>query len=261
MTLFAQAVAAVPPQTAQAAQLGSLWETLVRGGPVMIPLAITSILAVTWMLERALRMRAAYLGSRAQAAQLIAAARDGGPGRALDLARANATVLSKIYQPVLERWSESRPALEKTVEDIGSRELRGLISSLRPLTVITVSAPLLGLLGTVIGIIIAFRDIALSNAIGKPEALATGIAQALVCTATGLAIAIPTQASYYWFRSRIDRFWHLVEDTGEQLFAVHSGRPASPAVSAPVVVAQPAPAPAPASELTASATLVAQGAP
>jgi biopolymer transport protein ExbB len=67
--------------------------------------------------------------------------------------------------------------------------------------VITVTAPLLGLLGTVIGIIIAFRDIAASDAMGKPEALATGIAQALVCTASGLAIAIPTQASYYWFRA------------------------------------------------------------
>jgi biopolymer transport protein ExbB len=257
MTLFAQTVAAVPPQTPQAAQLGSLWETLVRGGPVMIPLGITSILAFTWMLERALRIRALHLGSRTQASQLVAAARDGGPGRALDLARANATLLSKIYQPVLERWSETRATLEKTVEDAGSRELRALISSLRPLTVITVSAPLLGLLGTVIGIIIAFRDIALSNAIGKPEALATGIAQALVCTATGLAIAIPTQASYYWFRSRIDRFWHLVEDTGDQLFAVHDGRPAASAASAPVVIAQPAPA----NVAAASAPLVAQGAP
>jgi biopolymer transport protein ExbB len=258
MTLFAHVLAAQAPVTSpQAAQLGSLWETLVRGGPVMIPLGITSILAFTWMLERALRMRANYLGNRALAEQLVAAARDGGPGRALELARANSSVLSKIYRPVFERWSEGRATLEKTVEDTGSRELRGLISSLRPLTVITVSAPLLGLLGTVIGIIIAFRDIALSNAIGKPEALATGIAQALVCTATGLAIAIPTQASYYWFRSRIDRFWHLVEDTGEQLFAVHSGRPPTPTPSAPVVIAQPAEP----SVAVASASLVAGGAP
>jgi biopolymer transport protein ExbB len=58
---------------------------------------------------------------------------------------------------------------------------------------------------------------------GKPEALATGIAQALVCTASGLAIAIPTQASYYWFRGRIDRLWKLVEETGERLFLVHEG--------------------------------------
>ena len=49
---------------------------------------------------------------------------DFGPARALDLARAHPTVLSKVVQPVLERWSESRPALEKAVEDVGSRELR-----------------------------------------------------------------------------------------------------------------------------------------
>src|SRR4029078_2923114 len=87
-----------------------------------------------------------------------------------------------------------------------SRELRGLLSSLRPLSVIAVTAPLLGLLGTVIGIIIAFGDIALSDAMGKPEALAVGIAQALVTTATGLAVAIPTQAAYYWLRAGLDLF-------------------------------------------------------
>jgi biopolymer transport protein ExbB len=235
MTPFVQV--AVPASQADPVQFGSLFETLVRGGPVMIPLAVCSVLALTWMMERLLRMRGGTLGNRAQAERLIAAAREGGPARALELARSKPTVLSNIFKPVFERWAEDRSALEKAVEDSGAREMRTLISSLRPLTVITVSAPLLGLLGTVIGIIIAFRDIALSNAMGKPEALATGIAQALVTTATGLAIAIPTQASYYWFRSRIDRFWHLVEDTGEQIFAVHGGQPArtpsSPPVSTP----------------------------
>jgi hypothetical protein len=85
----------------------------------------------------------------------------------------------------------------------------------------------------VIGIIIAFRDIALSNAMGKPEALAVGIAQALVTTASGLVIAIPAQAAYFWFRARIDRFRKLVEETGEQVFTVHSGRSAIVAAGPP----------------------------
>ena len=209
----------------------------------MIPLAACSVIALGWMLERWMRLRSGVVGGRAQADLIVSAARDHGAARALDLARAHPTVLAKVLQPVLERWSESRPALEKAVEDAGSRELRGLISSLRPLTVITVTAPLLGLLGTVIGIIIAFRDIAASDAMGKPEALATGIAQALITTASGLAIAIPVQASYYWFRARIDRLWKLVEETGERLFLVHSGLAAPAASMQPPQAAPPAPPP------------------
>jgi biopolymer transport protein ExbB len=223
----------------------------------MIPLGLCSMLALGWIMERALRMRRRTLGSRAQAEQLSSAAREGGPGKALELARANPTVLSKIFQPVFERWEENRPTLEKAVEDSGSRELRVLVSALRPLTVITVSAPLLGLFGTVVGIIIAFRDIALSNAMGKPEALATGIGQALVTTAAGMAIANPTQASYYWFRAKIDRFWSLVEETGEQIFAVQAGRSARHAISSP-----PAPPTlSPSSSAVDQGPFVAQGAP
>jgi biopolymer transport protein ExbB len=224
---------------------GSLWDTLVDGGPVMIPLAVCSVLALMWVLERMLRLRASRLGGRTQAEALVAAARDLGPARALDLARASSTMLTRIVQPMLERWSEPRANLEQAVEEIGSREVRGLVTSLRPLSVITALAPLLGLLGTVIGIIIAFRDIALSDAMGKPEALATGIAQALVTTAAGLSIAIPTQAAYYWFRSKIDRYGKLVEETGDQLLAVREGRAPAALTAAPVLTATPPPPPAP----------------
>jgi biopolymer transport protein ExbB len=209
-------------QSETAPRFDSFWDMLVRGGPVMILLGICSVIALTWTMERALRLRGKLLGTRAQADALVSATRDGGPARALELARSRPTLLARVLQPVYERWSEPRESLEKSVEDVGSRELRAMVTSLRPLSVITALAPLLGLLGTVIGIIIAFRDIALSDAMGKPEALAAGIGQALVTTATGLAIAIPTQAAFYWFRGRIDRFARLLEDAGERVLAVHT---------------------------------------
>lgn len=239
MSLFAPLLLSSVQEARTPVQLGSLLETLVRGGPVMIPLGLCSLVGVAWMLDRAVRMRAAVLGDRAQAQLLVSAARESGPARALEMARARPTALSNVFEPVFLRWQESRPALEKAVEDSGSRAVRGLITSLRPLTVIAVSAPLLGLLGTVIGIIIAFRDIALSDAMGKPEALAVGIAQALVTTASGLVVAIPAQLSYYWFRAKVDRFWSLVEETGEQIFAAHAG-PSSKTV--PAASTSPGPA-------------------
>lgn len=229
-------------QAAKPVELRTFMETLVRGGPVMIPLAACSVISLAWMMERALRMRAKSLGGRADAELIVGAIREGGPARALEVAHRTPTTLSRILEPGLERWSESGPSVEKAVEDAGSRELRALASSLRPFSVIAVTAPLLGLLGTVIGIIIAFRDIALSDAMGKPEALAVGIAQALVTTATGLAVAVPTQAAYYWFRSRIDRYRRLVEESGERVLAIHGGRtPRSAPPAATSIPELPAP--------------------
>jgi biopolymer transport protein ExbB len=262
MTTFALALSSLTAQSEAPQRFDTLWDMFVRGGPVMIPLVLCSIIALAWILERAIRLRSRALGNRALSEHLVASARDLGPARALEIARADGTALARIYQPVFERWSEPESTLEKVVEDTGSREIRGLMSSLRPLTVIAVIAPLLGLFGTVIGIIIAFRDIAQSDAMGKPEALATGIAQALITTASGLAIAIPTQAAYYWFRTKVDHFWRLVEETGERVFAVHAGRtpPAPRVTSAPAAPVAPI-VPAPAQEPTAPVSVAAQGTP
>lgn len=194
----------------------------------MIPLMICSVIALGVILERALRLRAASLGTAGLGERLVSALRNGGPAQALALTRSEPTVLGRMYEPAFRRWQEPRPTIEKTVEDAGNRELRSLVGSLRPLTVIAVLAPLLGLLGTVIGIIIAFHAIALSNAMGKPEALSSGIAQALVTTATGLALAIPAQAAYYLFRAKIDRFTRRVEEVGEELLALHGAPPLAP---------------------------------
>ena len=73
----------------------------------------------------------------------------------------------------------------------------------------------------------AFSSIALEDGLGNPELLASGISQALITTAAGLAIAIPTQALYYVFKSRIDRFARRVEDGYAELSDVLAGAPAA----------------------------------
>lgn len=223
--------------------MDSLFETIVQGGPVMIPLGVCSVVALAWTFDRWLRTRASALGSAAHADALIAALDQGGPAQALALSRAKRTLLGAIVEPALERWRLPRPALEKLIEDVGAREVRTLVSSLRPLTVVAVIAPLLGLLGTVVGIIQAFRDIALSDAIGRPEALSAGIAQALVTTAAGLVIAIPTQAIYYGFRARIDRFARRIEAVGDRLLDAHERGTVAVIPPAPPTAAAPSPAP------------------
>ncbi|MFN0242915.1 MAG: MotA/TolQ/ExbB proton channel family protein [Planctomycetota bacterium] len=240
---FAEPAAPTPDSV----RMDSLFETIVQGGPVMIPLGICSVVALAWTFDRWLRTRSSALGSAAHADALIAALDQGGPAHALSVSRAKRTRLGAIVEPALERWRLPRAAVEKLIEDVGAREVRTLVSSLRPLTVVAVIAPLLGLLGTVVGIILAFRDIALSSAIGRPEALSGGIAQALVTTAAGLVIAIPTQAIYYWFRARIDRFARRVEAVGDRLLDTHERAavalipPAPPAAPPTAAASSPAP--------------------
>jgi len=192
--------------------LQSLFHLIASGGPVMVPLGICSVLGLAFMAERWLRLRAGRLGGGRFAMKLVTAVQEGGAGPGLKvcedsptpLARIMATGLRRLQDPVLER--------EKAVEDAGAREVRRLSTNLRPLVVIAVIAPLLGLLGTVLGIIQAFTNVAYRSGLGRPELLAGGIAQALVTTAAGLIIAIPCQAAYYYFRGRIDRFVGRAED-------------------------------------------------
>ena len=103
------------------------------------------------------------------------------------------------------------------------REVKRLMAPLQPLVAVAMIAPLLGLLGTVWGMIEAFSTIALADGLGNPEQLASGISQALVTTAAGLAIAIPTQALYYYFKGRVDRFARRTEDAYGRISAALVG--------------------------------------
>jgi biopolymer transport protein ExbB len=204
-------LAAEPASPAAAGELGSLYEILVSGGPVMIPIALCSVIALAYAVERWLHLMPWKLGKRGFEGELLGAIEQGGVERGLSLCREQPTALARVMHTALARAGAPFLEREKQVEDAGQREVRRMAANLRPLVVVAMIAPLLGLLGTVWGIIVAFSGIA-SGGLGKPEMLANGISQALVTTAAGLAVAIPSQAAYYYFRGRIDRFARRVEE-------------------------------------------------
>lgn len=228
---FLVAAAAVPSS--------SIFDVIRSGGVFMIPLALCSIAALAFALDRAWRMRWKKLGSAGFGDELLGAYRSGGVGGALALCRAADTPLSRMFEAGLARADETPERVERAVEDAGAREVRVLSTSLRPLVVIASIAPLLGLLGTVWGIILCFQQIGRHSGIGRPEALADGIAQALVTTAAGLLIAIPAQAVYYAFRARIDGFLRRAEQSYDRFAAGLKEGPA------PAATADAAPMPAP----------------
>lgn len=208
------AQAAVPSSGALPAPvaLDSFLDIARSGGPLMWPILFCSLVAVTFIVERALRLRDRELGTSGYGRAILDALVAGGPARALEACEREPLPLGRILRTGLQRAERSSLEREKAVEDAGAREIKRLNARLRPLSVVGMLAPLLGFLGTVFGMIQAFLNIALKDGLGRPELLAAGISQALVTTAAGLCVAIPAQAAYFWFRARIDRFARRTED-------------------------------------------------
>ncbi|MBL4769845.1 MAG: MotA/TolQ/ExbB proton channel family protein [Planctomycetes bacterium] len=209
-----------PANVNKSVDLESLYQMLLDGGPLMIPIALCSVIALAFMVERWTNLRSSTIGSRRFASDLTTIYSKEGADTAIQLCESSKTPLSRILHASISRRNEPFLEMEKVVEDTGTREVQRLSAGLRPLVVVAMITPLLGLLGTVWGMIGAFTNIAVQDGLGKPEMLAGGISQALITTAAGLAIAIPTQAAYYYFRSRIDRFARLAEDTHQSLLIV-----------------------------------------
>jgi len=186
--------------------LSSLYEMLIAGGPIMVPIGICSIIAVGFFVERLGALSSARLVP-ATFKEGVTGAMESGPAQALAYCEARPKVaIARVFAAALRRFDEPRLEVEHAAEAASAREVGRMTRRLRPFAVITAIAPLLGLLGTVIGIIQAFQVLSLQKGMGKPEMLAAGISQALVATAAGLCVAIPAQVAYYWLRSKVERF-------------------------------------------------------
>ena len=149
---------------------------------------------------------------------------------------------AKILAAGVERSGRPLPEVEKAMEDVAAREMSALRSKVRPLSVTGSVAPLLGLLGTVVGMIIAFRT-ASQSGLGKGELLAQGIYMALITTAAGLTIAIPSLLAAAFFNGRIERYFRTIDETIAATFGcfarVEQAAAASPPPAPQNFIAQP----------------------
>lgn len=176
---------------------------IVAGGWVMYPLMVLSVLSVTLCVERAAFWARTH-GPRGRRLVRAMTARlhAGEPGAALDIARRDGTVYARLVEGVLER--SATPTESAALEQI--ERLRPSIERFGVVLATTIAAaPLLGILGTVTGIIRSFDLLGSSGTVGDPTAVAAGIAEALFTTAFGLAVALATLFPYAVFRSQSER--------------------------------------------------------
>jgi biopolymer transport protein ExbB len=176
-------------------------EVIANGGPVMIPLGIASILALAIIVERSWNLRESKILPPQEVERLYKLVDAGEFTRAEEYATSRPGALNNTLLPALEARHESRDYIREIVRDAGRQEIPGLERYLGVLGTIASVAPLLGLLGTVLGMIQVFAVVS-QQGVGQADALAGGISQAMITTATGLAIAIPSLAAYNYYAGK-----------------------------------------------------------
>ena len=178
---------------------------VIKGGPVMLPLLACSIIALAVVIERFLFWR--RIGARAIAEEMLSLAdrRDFAP--AVELGR-NAD--SPLVRVLASGLAHRNPSVTKALEVAAQKEVPVLKQRLTILDTIITLAPLLGLLGTVTGMIGSF-GIMSQVGISQPHAVTGGVAEALIATATGLLIAILTLVPYNYFSNRAEREMEEIE--------------------------------------------------
>jgi biopolymer transport protein ExbB len=133
------------------------------------------------------------------------------------LCQAQRSFLTNVLAPALERLGRGREIVERVLMDHGVKEASALKTRVLYLSVVAVIAPMLGLLGTVQGMIMAFEVISLGG-LGDPGKLAHSIGVALITTFAGLVVGIPSMFFYYFFRNQLAKITTIVEDTINELF-------------------------------------------
>lgn len=200
-----------------------MWELVVAGGIMMAPILLCSLLALAIAGERLWTLRRSKVLPRHLVAQVWNLHKKG----QLDVARIHeirsGSPLGRILATGLVNMRASREVMKESIEEAGRQVVHELERFLSTLSTIASVSPLLGLLGTVLGMIKVFTAIS-TQGVGKPGVLAGGISEALITTAAGLIVAIPALLAYRWFRGRVDEYVVRMEEEALKLVEVIHGQ-------------------------------------
>lgn len=198
-------------------------EIIKAGGWVMVPLILCSIFAVAIIAERFWTLRESRVAPKNLVAQVWQWEKAGhlDARRIADLRRSSP--LGRILAAGLVNRKHSREIMKESIEDVGRHVAHDLERFLGILGTITAMSPLLGLLGTVLGIMKIFSAI-MTHGIGDPNMMAGGIAEALIDTVTGLGIAIPSMFFYRYFHSRVDALVITMEQEALKMVEIIKGQ-------------------------------------
>lgn len=231
----------------------SLLDYINDGGVIGYVIIALSFVAVALVVAHLVQVRLSRLAPPEIVTRLHELLRAGDVSGAIRYAQAeeNDCFFTRVVGGALVRCARSPFGfleLKSALEEEGQAQVTALQRSTDGIGLIASVAPMLGLLGTVVGMVGAFETISATDGMAKPGQLAGDISLALITTVQGLVVAIPCTAAYAWARNRVDRVTgevaELVEELAAHLEAPAGGHaPARPVAHAPVRPAAPAPSP------------------
>jgi biopolymer transport protein ExbB len=201
---------------AEGAGMADLWglseglHWFVRGGPIMYPILVCSVIGLTVFLERLAFLRRKHLLPVRFVRSITRAWQRGEFEAAWRLCQQQDIPLARILRAGLRKVKDGPQEMERAIEVTGSHEAGVLEANLRFLGAISNIAPMLGFLGTVTGLITAFNVIAVQGT-GDPKLMADGVSEALITTEFGLFVGIPALGAYHYLRGKVDRLLHEME--------------------------------------------------
>jgi biopolymer transport protein ExbB len=195
----------------------SLFDTIKGGGIIGFVIILLSVASLALAIEHAITIRRDSLVPPELLGHLESLFEDEEYEEAMTLCESTPNFLTNVIAAGLPKIGQGWEAIEAAMQEAGENEAVKLHQKISYLSLIANIAPMMGLFGTVIGMIMAFNVIAQSEAAPSPAKLAEGISVALVTTALGLFVAIPTMCIYFFFRNRVIRVVMEVATISEEL--------------------------------------------
>ncbi len=206
-----------PATPGRTVEVSSMWEEIKKGGPIMIVIGATSVALVWLIIDNWVRTGKNRLAPEAH----VAGARDlfrlGDYVGAYQFCKNNPSPFSDVSRVSLSFLGDGQQATEEAMAGELSRVNAQIQTRINYLSVIGVCAPMIGLVGTVLGMIAAFRTLG-TEGIGDPGKLSKAIGEVLVATASGLFIAIPAFFFFYFLRNKLQGSMHYLQDVSVSLF-------------------------------------------
>lgn len=189
----------------------SIWELCVEGGWIMIPLAVLALVCIYIFIERSIVIRNASRSDNMFMDRIRDYIHEGEIESALNLCRSNSTPFGRLIAKGISRIGRPTNDVLAAIENVGNLEVANLSKGLPWLATTAAGAPMLGFLGTVIGMVKAFYSIANSGNAAQIGTFAGGIYTALVTTIAGLIVGIVAMFAYNYLVARINKVMKLME--------------------------------------------------
>lgn len=208
--------AAETPETAKIDWLAEV----AKGGLTSAVLIAIGIAGLAFVIERFLVVRPTKFVPPDLVRRLRPLTRAGRLDEVAKITDSDPSLLGRVASYIARHVHLPYDILAIGAADLGAREIRRQLQRTYPLAVVATLSPLLGLLGTIIGMIEAFQKVALMGDTGDASVLADSIGKALITTALGLIIAIPTLGFYHYFKSRVIQMGNLLEEEVDEILAL-----------------------------------------